>query len=385
MRKKRVVPFVLVLVLLFSLKPLINEVHATTYEQLKEAQEELHTSKEELEDVEEDLSGLTTTQRALKKTLSKLQEELQAVVDELTELEGKLQLKEEEIKVTLGTLEKAETKENEQYEAMKSRIKFIYERGDVAYIDLFLSARTFSDFLNKADYVEKLSEYDRDMLVSYQETVEEIKEVKTQLEEEEAQLLALHTEVENKQEEVVNLVEEASKNVSSQQNVIDATALEKVAIENEVKAKEETVSELRKQYEAELALSELAQNSYKRDISEVTFVEGDLKILASIIYCEAGGEPYAGQLAVGAVAINRLLSSRYPDTLVGVIYQPYQFSPVLSGRMEIALTQNKATQSCYNAATEAMSGVTNVDGCLYFRTPIEGVIPKYVIGGHIFY
>jgi hypothetical protein len=53
--------------------------------------------------------------------------------------------------------------------------------------------------------------------------------------------------------------------------------------------------------------------------------------------------------------------------------------------MEIALTQNKANQDCYNAAMEAMSGVTNANGCLYFRTPIAGVIPKYVIGGHIFY
>jgi spore germination cell wall hydrolase CwlJ-like protein len=376
---------VLVCLLLFSLKASKNEVLASTFEQLQEAQEELNSSKEELEEVEEDLSGLTATQKTLKSTLNKLQEDLQEVVDQLTVLEEELQIKEEEIKVTLINLEAAEADEREQYEAMKSRIKFIYERGDVAYIDLVLSARTFSDFLNKADYVELLSEYDREMFLSYQEVVDEITETKILLEKEENELQTLHSEVESKQEEVAKLVDEASSNVSSQQNEIDAVALEKAAKESEVEAQEQTVSELRKQYEAELALSQIAQNSYKRDISEVTFVDGDLKILASIIYCEAGGEPYAGQLAVGAVVINRVLSSRYPDTVVGVVYQPYQFSPVLSGRMEIALTQNKATQSCYDAATEAMSGVTNVDGCLYFRTPIDGVTPQYVIGGHIFY
>ena len=114
------------------------------------------------------------------------------------------------------------------------------------------------------------------------------------------------------------------------------------------------------------------------------FAEGDLKLLATIIYCEAGGEPYAGQLAVGAVVINRLLSSVYPDTIVGVIYQRKQFSPVGSGRFDLALANGKATQSCYQAAQEAMNGSTNVGNCVYFRTPIEGLTGMQ-IGGHIFY
>ena len=120
-------------------------------------------------------------------------------------------------------------------------------------------------------------------------------------------------------------------------------------------------------------------------MSQVSFAEGDRYLLASIIYCEAGGEPYAGKLAVGSVVINRLLSSRYPDTVVGVIYQNKQFSPVASGRLAIALAEGKATASCYQAADEAMSGRSNVENCLYFRTPIEGIVPRYQIGGHIFY
>ena len=111
---------------------------------------------------------------------------------------------------------------------------------------------------------------------------------------------------------------------------------------------------------------------------------GEKELLAALIYCEAGGEPYAGQLAVGAVVINRVLSSVYPNTMTGVIYQKYQFSPVGSGRLAIALSQNKATASCYKAADEAMAGQTNVGNCVYFRTPIEG-LSGISIGGHIFY
>ena len=116
----------------------------------------------------------------------------------------------------------------------------------------------------------------------------------------------------------------------------------------------------------------------------MTFAEGDRKLLANIIYCEAGGESDEGKLAVGAVVINRVLSSKYPDSVVGVIYQPYQFSPVRSGRLELALSVDRATPSCYKAADEAMAGKTNVGQCLYFRTPIDG-LTGIRIGGHIFY
>ena len=80
-------------------------------------------------------------------------------------------------------------------------------------------------------------------------------------------------------------------------------------------------------------MSKLAAKSYKRDISQVSFAEEDRYLLANLIYCEAGGEPYAGKLAVGAVVINRVLSSVYPDTVTGVIYQRSQFSPVASCRV----------------------------------------------------
>ena len=107
-------------------------------------------------------------------------------------------------------------------------------------------------------------------------------------------------------------------------------------------------------------------------------------LLANLIYCEAGGEPYVGQVAVGSVVINRVLSSKFPDTVAGVIYQKGQFAPVASGRLALALAVNKATPSCYKAAEEAMAGVTNVGNCLFFRTPIPG-LTGIQIGGHIFY
>ena len=131
-------------------------------------------------------------------------------------------------------------------------------------------------------------------------------------------------------------------------------------------------------------MSRLAAQSAWRDISEVTFAEGDRYLLANLIYCEAGNQPYEGQVAVGAVVMNRVMSSVFPDTVVGVIYQNKQFSPVASGRLALALSRDDATAACYQAADAAMSGQTTVGNCLFFRTPIDGLTGTQ-IGGHIFY
>ena len=149
-------------------------------------------------------------------------------------------------------------------------------------------------------------------------------------------------------------------------------------------AQQQNIQALQKELEEERRLSALAARSAWRDISQVTFSENDRYLLANLIYCEAGNQPYEGQVAVGAVVINRVLSSVFPDTVVGVIYQRKQFSPVGSGRLDLALARNDATPACYSAADAAMQGHTTVGNCLFFRTPIEG-LTGIQIGGHIFY
>jgi uncharacterized protein YgiM (DUF1202 family) len=144
--------------------------------------------------------------------------------------------------------------------------------------------------------------------------------------------------------------------------------------------KEKEEEERRKQEEA--ARQEAIKNAEANKQYAATVEELDL--LAALIYCEANIEPYEAKVAVGAVVINRVLSSVFPDTVVGVIYQKKQFSPVGSGRLALALANNKATPSCYQAADAAMSGTTNVGGCVFFRTPIPGLTGQQ-IGGHIFY
>ena len=113
------------------------------------------------------------------------------------------------------------------------------------------------------------------------------------------------------------------------------------------------------------------------------YSSSDVYLLAKVIAAEARGESYTGQVAVGAVVMNRVRSSLFPDTVAGVIYQKKQFSPVGSGRFAIVLARG-ANASCYEAAQEAMAGSSPVGNCLFFRTPIPG-LTGIQIGGHIFY
>ena len=211
-----------------------------------------------------------------------------------------------------------------------------------------------------------------------------IEEVKAQMEKEKQELDEYKVQVEEEKARVAGLVNKTSTNLAGKTSEISQAESEALAYEQKIKEQEKNIADLQAKLAEEIRLSRLAAQSSWRDISEVSFAEGDRYLLANLIYCEAGGEIYAGKVAVGAVVINRVLSSVYPDTVVGVIYQGGQFSPVASGRLAAALAENKATDSCYQAADEAMRGITNVGNCVYFRTPIEG-LSGINIGGHVFY
>lgn len=94
--------------------------------------------------------------------------------------------------------------------------------------------------------------------------------------------------------------------------------------------------------------------------------QGDLDLMAAIIECEAGGEPYEGKIGVGAVVMNRVRSSQFPNTISEVIYQSGQFSPVASGKLASVLSRG-ARQDCYDAARDVFAGANTVGDCLFFH------------------
>lgn len=356
----------------------------TTQEKLDKAKEEKKQTENALAQTKENIQGMQGAKNSLQGQLVILNDNLEEVSQNLSELEGDIADKEQEISDTEDALAKAEETVAWQYECMKKRIKFIYERSDAAYMEMLFSSGGFGDFLNKSQYIEQISEYDHRMLKEYRETQKQIEETKAKLLQQKEELDELHEETVAEQGKVAGMVKNTANNIAGYADQISQAEGVALAYEAQVKQQEANIAALQKQLAEEQAMSRLAAKSTWRDISEVSFAEGDRELLAQLIYCEAGGEPYAGKLAVGSVVINRVLSSVYPDTVVGVIYQNKQFSPVGSGRLALALAEGRATPACYQAADEAMSGATNVGNCVYFRTPIPG-LTGISIGGHIFY
>lgn len=363
-----------------------ERVHATasTRKKLQEAEEEKKKTEAELGQTKEDLEDLNEEKNALQGKLNTLNNQLQEVSAKLEELEAQIKDKKAEIEVTKAELADARATEEWQYECMKKRIQFMYETQDYIMLEMFFSSASFADLLNRSDYIEQLSAYDRKKLEEYIEIKEQIEEVEARLEEEQEELEEYRAQVEVQKSQVSGLVSQTSTSVAGKKNEISQAESEALAYEQQLVEQEENIKKLQEKLAEEIRLSQLAAQSAWRDISEVSFAEGDRYLLANLIYCEAGGESYAGQLGVGSVVINRVLSSVYPDSVVGVIYQGGQFSPVASGRLAAALAGGSATASCYQAADAAMSGNTNVGNCVYFRTPIEG-LSGIQIGGHIFY
>ena len=369
-----------------------------TKQELNETREQLDETRENLEDKRKDISNLSHEKNELEQQLDILNDELTLVSDNLRSLEEQIEYKLIQISNTQEELAAAKLQEQEQYASMKKRVQFIYERQNFLLTEMLFTSGGFAQFLNHSQYINELSSYDRRMLTAYEENREYIEHKEAELIAERAELETYKIQVQAEQARVSGMVSQTSGNISKYRQSIKSAEAQAQSFEAQAKAYEDEarnkekeiedqdkkIKELEAKIQEEIRLSKLAAGSAWRNISDVNFADGDRYLLANLIYCEAGAEPYEGKVAVGAVVMNRVLSSVYPDTVVGVIYQKSQFSPVGSGRLALALANGSATQSCYQAADAAMSGTTNVGNCVYFRTPVAG-LSGIQIGGHIFY
>ena len=360
----------------------------STRERIDQAEREKQELENKHNETRQDIDRLKGEQNTLKGKLNNLNAQLTEVAGNLEDLEDQIDRKEQEITDTQAALEEAKIVEADQYADMITRVRKMYEKNDTSYVnmvmDSVMDAGSFADALYTADGFEKIAAYDKRKLAEFKENRRLIEEHEALLQQEKTELDNLHLKAETEKNKISGLIGQTSGSISAYAGEISQAQQEAEAYEAQIKQKEDDLEALWEQLRKEIALSQAAAKGEWRDISEVTFAEGDRYLLANLIYCEAGAEPYAGQLAVGSVVINRVLSGTYPDSVVGVIYQKGQFSPVASGRLDLALAENRATQACYQAADEAMSGVSNVGNCVFFRTPIEG-LTGINIGGHVFY
>lgn len=174
-----------------------------------------------------------------------------------------------------------------------------------------------------------------------------------------------------------NGLEEAADSKTAEVNEKPAETVEAT-----LEKAEERAEELRAQKEAEekRKAEEAAQQAQAARAVSVSG-SGSKELLASIIFCEAGNQSFEGQVAVGAVVLNRIASSAYPNTMEAVIYQPGQFGPAGSGWLDQVRSTGGYTATSMQAAEAALAGQNPVGGCLYFDQGGYGM----QIGAHFFH
>ena len=196
-------------------------------------------------------------------------------------------------------------------------------------------------------------------------------------------------EEEVQQDETAALQAEASE--AAQNEIEEVQAAEEAArieAEAQAKAAAEEVAQLEAEAQAKAAAEEAARLEAEAQQAALAAQTAaisaeELKLLANIIYCEAGSESYVGKVAVGNVIMNRVKSASQPNTITEVVYAKGQFSPVRNGSLQRALSSDKADAACYQAAIEALAGAQPVGGKLFFRR--NNGRSGQVIGHHVFY
>lgn len=402
----------------------VYAVSEETQQKIDKAEEEKEQLENELEAQEEKKDQLKDSKKTEEQKLKELKQQYREISSDLEALEQKKAEKEAEITEKEAQLQRVIQQQEKQYEDMKLRIRYMYETPSESIFSMLLKDFDIGRILNRIDNTLRIQEYDREQLTEYEENAEKIKEQKQYLEAAKVELEDLIGETEQKQSQVSELQKQTSDSIEAYLDQIAETEEQIGNTEDALKAKAEALQKLyeqaqeeeeaERQRQAEEAAKKLqeaiANGSIKPEDSGIVYGElnlnqAELDMLTAMIYCEARGESYEGQLAVGYVITNRIRSSKFPNDLESVLRQGNQFEPAGSGRFDIVLTAyweripgiigQSEWDSCQKAALECVNGESNVGECLFFRThaPVPQLaenleaagVPYWIIGNHIFY
>lgn len=352
----------------------------------------------------EDQESLKSKTSDLQDQLSGINKELLAISDEISTAEMQVEITNSEIQRTKDSLDEAKANEAKQYDDMKTRIKYMYETGNATLLEMLFSAESMTDFLNKADFIQNISDYDRDMLTELQKTRQEISDKKDTLEAQQTSLLDIQKDLEKQEEQLKQKAKETSTDLDTYK-----AQLEKLKAEEAAKAKAEAEAKAKAAEEANAKAnantsegntsgggnSDTGNSGGNSDSggTDNSVVNGgatnvggsDLDVFAAILDCEAMHD-YNSMLAVATVIMNRVSSPAFPNSITDVVYAGGQFEPVWSGRLDAVLASG-ASDLAYTVAQDAINGarLASVQDCYYFLYAGATDRPGVNIGNNLFF
>lgn len=182
---------------------------------VKDLQNQKKKTEQELNKVNQNISNLQQNANQTKEEIQELDSELVSLLADIDILEQDITNKEAEIVQAQEDYDAAKAREDKQYEDMKLRIQYMYEQGNVGYVELLLQAQSITDWLNKADFTQQVYEYDRNMLIEYQETRQQVADLQVQLDEDKEELLEIEASLKEQQDSLETMIAEKRQKVAN--------------------------------------------------------------------------------------------------------------------------------------------------------------------------
>lgn len=183
----------------------------------------MQVQADDLQDAQNKASQQQDQIDAVQAEKDKLLEELDGIVSDMEKTKKDIEAKQEEISKKADELDAARIDENNQYNSMKLRIQYMYENGNGQFIETLLESQSIAEFLSNAEYISQISEYDRNMLVEFQNIVAQVEDQQEELEAENAELEKLQTDLQDQQAELEGLISSKSEEIAGLESELSAT------------------------------------------------------------------------------------------------------------------------------------------------------------------
>lgn len=225
---------------------------------LSKAKNKKSEAQTALDNANADIENIQSQQQELQSQIDALDADLVNIIMNLDILEGELSDKQTELDNVTAQLAQAQEDEQNQYDAMKKRIVYMYENGDDSYIEALVGATDFSDLLNRLEYAQQIYDYDRNLLTQYQETVQQVADLKSQVETEKAELEEVQQSYQEQQASYETMIAEKQ----SQMSDFDTQLASAQSLAAQYKATVDEQNEIIRQEQAAAAAA-AAQNNNK--------------------------------------------------------------------------------------------------------------------------
>lgn len=237
----------------------VEPISATT---ISDLQEDIKKNQSQLDKAKDKISDAQDAQEGVEEEIADLDTEIVSILTDINLIEDAIEDKEEEIAATQVEYDAAVAEKEEQYASMKIRIQFMYEKGEISYLQMFFGSENMGDMVNKANYVEELYKYDRRLLEEYEETVQRVAALQDRLEEDKSELETSKTELEEGQAYMEEMLAQKKEEYENYNHVLAKARQE--AASYTAKIKQET-AQIRKLEEEERKRREEEERKRKEE------------------------------------------------------------------------------------------------------------------------